>query len=131
MIDAVNTCRRFPDPTVILLDGFHRWTELVLAYPDLLKQCKFIFVPGIHDPGPGNLLPRPRLHHSVTSQVSTRIKNVVFTSNPCRIRYGTQQIVIFREDILSRMRRNTLIKPISSEIDDDRLHVRLSLSPHT
>jgi DNA polymerase epsilon subunit 2 len=78
----------------------------------------------MNDPGPGNILPRPKIPDFFTSKLITQFKNVVFTSNPCRIRYCTQEIVIFRENLLSRFQRNALVKPVSNEVDNDsRLHV--------
>lgn len=113
-----------------LLDGFNKLAEILMAHADLIHHSKFVFVPGMNDPGPGNLLPRPRIPNFFTSRFSSCIKNVLFTSNPCRIRYCTQEITILREDILARMRRNTLVKPVSSDIDDDRLHVSFHWKIH-
>ena len=94
-----------------------------MAHNDLIDRCRFIFVPGRNDPGPGNLLPRPKIPDFFVSRLTTRIKNASFVSNPCHIRYCTQEIVVFREDILSRMRRNVLIKPVADDLNDDRFHV--------
>lgn len=109
------------------LDGFNKLADLLLSHADLLESSKIIFIPGMNDPGPGNILPRPKIPDFFTSRFSNRIKNSIFTSNPCHIRYCTQEIIVFREDILARMRRNVLIKPIISELNDDRFHVSFSL----
>lgn len=41
-----------------------------------------------------------------------RVPNVHFATNPCRIKFFEQEIVIFREDLMSRMLRNLVgVKP--------------------
>ena len=39
--------------------GFHvEWCDLLMANEGLCGSCRFVFVPGPLDPGPGNILPR-------------------------------------------------------------------------
>ena len=49
-----------------------------------------MFVPGLGDPGPGAILPRPPLPDSLTADLRQQLPNALFTSNPCRIRHFTQ-----------------------------------------
>lgn len=35
-----------------------------------------------------------------------KVPNITFGSNPCRIRYFSQEIVVFREDMMGRLMRN-------------------------
>lgn len=83
------------------------------AVPGVLLQAgtKFVFVPGPGDPGPGNVLPRPPLPHVLTSDLREQLPNAVFGTNPCRIRYCTQELVLFRDDIEQRMRRQCMMPP--------------------
>jgi hypothetical protein len=42
----------------------------------------------------------------------TRVaKHVTLATNPCRIRYWTQEIVVFRFDSVSRLRRHCVVRP--------------------
>ena len=70
----------------------------------------YIFVPGPSDPyDVSNLiLPRRPLPNSLVKDVKAKLPKVTFASNPCRIMYKSQEIVIFREDLMSRMLRNTV-----------------------
>ena len=44
--------------------------------------------------------------------MKNRVPNVKFATNPCRIKFFEQEIVIFREDLMSRMLRNLVgVKP--------------------
>lgn len=45
-----------------------------------------------------------------------RIPNGVFTTNPCRIQYGTKEIVVLREDIVTKMCRNAIHFPSTDDI---------------
>jgi DNA polymerase epsilon subunit 2 len=38
-----------------------------------------------------------------------KVKHVTFASNPCRLRYYTQEIVLFREDLLKKMQRHLVV----------------------
>ena len=70
----------------------------------------FIFVPGPNDPfDVSNLvLPRRALPNSLVSGLKSKLPKVSFPSNPCRISYKSSEIVIFRDDLMSRMLRNTV-----------------------
>ncbi|KJE88954.1 DNA polymerase epsilon subunit 2 [Capsaspora owczarzaki ATCC 30864] len=83
--------------------------KLVAEFSQIKRKSRFVFVPGNNDPGPGNILPRPGLSASITEGFRELVPNVEFGSNPCRLRYCTQEIVIFREDLLSKMRRNCIL----------------------
>lgn len=85
--------------------GFNALTELLLSFP-LLLSSHFIFVPGPLDPWSSQTLPRPPLPTTFTSRLTARIPKARFVSNPCRIKYFGLEVVICREDIMSRMVRN-------------------------
>jgi len=90
--------------------------SLILEFPRLCNESHFIFIPGPNDPGSGNILPRPGLPRFFTQKLRDRIPHAAFPSNPCRIRYFAQEIVLFREDLLHTMRRHCLIAPACNSI---------------
>jgi hypothetical protein len=55
--------------------------------------------------GSGKLLPRVPLPEIVTAELALRVPGCVFTSNPCRIKLYSREVVIFREDICAKMRK--------------------------
>ena len=67
---------------------------------------------------------RPPLPPSVTERFRARVPNSVFQSNPCRIKYCTQEIVVFREDIINKMRRNCIWAPADDQGTSIDVHVR-------
>ncbi|XP_065563321.1 DNA polymerase epsilon subunit 2-like isoform X2 [Artemia franciscana] len=97
---------------------FKKLGEMISEHPQLVKNTKFIFVPGPHDPGFPAILPRPPLPKTLTDGLVQKVPNAIFSTNPCRIQYGTREIVIFREDLVTRMCRNCLHFPSNSDIPE-------------
>uniref|UniRef100_A0A674IMJ6 DNA polymerase epsilon subunit n=1 Tax=Terrapene triunguis TaxID=2587831 RepID=A0A674IMJ6_9SAUR len=88
---------------------------------------RFVFVPGPEDPGPGPILPRPPLAENITSEFRQQVPFSVFTTNPCRVQYCTQEIIIFREDLVNKMCRNCVRFP-STNLDIPNHFVKTILS---
>uniref|UniRef100_A0A8C3LCG3 DNA polymerase epsilon subunit n=1 Tax=Chrysolophus pictus TaxID=9089 RepID=A0A8C3LCG3_CHRPC len=88
--------------------------DIICEYPSIHKSSRFVFVPGPEDPGPGSVLPRPPLAENITQEFRQLVPFSVFTTNPCRIQYCTQEIIIFREDLVNKMCRNCVRFPSSS-----------------
>uniref|UniRef100_A0A671V7T5 DNA polymerase epsilon subunit n=1 Tax=Sparus aurata TaxID=8175 RepID=A0A671V7T5_SPAAU len=102
----------------------------------ILKNCcfvvcsvlsRFVFVPGPEDPGPGTILPRPPLADHITEEFRQRVPFSVFTTNPCRIQYCSQEIVIMREDLVNKMCRNCVRLP-NNNLDIPNHFVKTILS---
>ncbi|XP_022796492.1 DNA polymerase epsilon subunit 2-like [Stylophora pistillata] len=96
--------------------SFQAFAKLVAEFPPLIENSRFVFVPGPQDPGPGNILPRPPIPTVFTSAITEKIPMSVFTSNPSRIQYCTQEIIVFREDLVNKMCRNSI--NLSSDLKD-------------
>lgn len=88
--------------------------DLILGFPDLVEKSQFLFVPGSQDPGSANILPRPPLPSAVTVGVGERIPSAQFCSNPTRIQFCTQEMVIYCDDIMSKLCRNCVKFPSKS-----------------
>ncbi|XP_043258078.1 DNA polymerase epsilon subunit 2 [Colletes gigas] len=101
-----------------LKDGLKDLANLIMQYPDIKESSKFIFVPALEDVGSPKILPRSPLPKNLTADFRRDIPGAVFTTNPCRIQYCTKEIVVLREDILTKMCRNTLHFPREGNIYD-------------
>jgi DNA polymerase epsilon subunit 2 len=99
--------------------GFSALGDLLVQFPTILKASHFIFVPSSEDPFSTSSLPRKRIPKSITDKLVQRIlrgtggsmqmvEKLQFVSNPCRLVYFGQEIVIFRDDLMQRMLRNTV-----------------------
>ncbi|OQR90110.1 DNA polymerase epsilon subunit [Achlya hypogyna] len=91
---------------------------ILLKYPSLVEHSKFVLVPGPDDPGAASVLPRHPLPDMCTTDFLRKIPSATMASNPCRIRYFTKDIVILRDDLQAKMRRNCLM-PLEAAADDE------------
>uniref|UniRef100_A0A8C5QHH1 DNA polymerase epsilon subunit n=1 Tax=Leptobrachium leishanense TaxID=445787 RepID=A0A8C5QHH1_9ANUR len=110
-----------------LKDSFKNLADVICEYPSIHKSSRFVFVPGPEDPGPGFILPRPPIADHITEEFRQRVPFSIFTTNPCRIQYCTQEIVVFREDLVNKMCRNCVHFP-SSSLDIPTQFVKTILS---
>lgn len=101
--------------------------DLICQFKNLQEKCKFIFVPGKTDPAAADVLPRPPIPGHLTEVIRKKLgDNVIFTSNPCRIQYCTQEFVILRQDLVMKLCRNTLRFPETGDIPDHLTKTLLS-----
>lgn len=75
-----------------------------------------------------SVLPRKPLLSSFTARLQSKIPKVHLASNPCRLKFFGQEIVVFREDVMSRMLRNLVgVKP-DARNEDLKRYVRVLFS---
>lgn len=98
----------------LALETFQSLAEIISEYPLTANHSKFVIVPGSQDPGMGKILPKRPIPDIFREELKRRIPHISFASNPCRLRYYTQEIVIFRENLLRKMQRYSL-QPILSQ----------------
>ncbi|GIX94149.1 DNA polymerase epsilon subunit 2 [Caerostris darwini] len=107
-------------------DCFSQLGSLISEFPTLVENSQFVFVPGPNDPGLPHILPRPNIPVSFLGDFMKKVPKAIFTSNPCHLQYCTQDIVVFREDIISKMCRNSIYTPWEHEekVDIPNLFVK-------
>ncbi|XP_053620479.1 DNA polymerase epsilon subunit 2 [Plodia interpunctella] len=107
--------------------------DIINQFSRLKETCKFIFIPGRGDPAAANILPRPPIPNSITTDIRDKLgDSVIFTTNPCRIQYCTQELIILRQDLVMKMCRNSIHFPETGDIPDHLIKTLLSqcsLSP--
>ncbi|KAL2099287.1 hypothetical protein ACEWY4_005767 [Coilia grayii] len=94
-----------------LKESLKALADVICEYPSIHNNSRFVFVPGPEDPGPSAILPRPPLAEHITEEFRQRVPFSVFTTNPCRIQYCSQEIVVMREDLVNKMCRNCVRMP--------------------
>ncbi|KAK4804583.1 hypothetical protein SAY86_004400 [Trapa natans] len=102
---------------------FGKLGQMIDSHPRLKEQSRFLFIPGPDDAGPSTVLPRCALPNYITDEFRKYVPNAIFSSNPCRIKFYSQEIVFFRQDLLYRMRRSCLIPPSTEETNDPFKHL--------
>lgn len=92
-------------------------------YPKLCANSQFVFVVGANDPwsiGGISVLPRKPIPKSFVNRISRVCKDVIYASNPSRLSYFTQEIVLCRDDMIERLRRtNITIRKTAPEAADE------------
>ena len=105
-----------PQLIQIYQDNFDEFfAKLSKKYSEICKRATFVFVPSSDDPFSTLLLPKETIPISTEKHPSL---NIVFTSNPARIRYFTREIVFFRDDLMSRIQRNCIVLPNEGKFEE-------------
>lgn len=97
-------------------EGFRSLADLISQYPSVANHSRFIIVPGPNDSPAANILPRPELARELVSDLLSVVKFLSLATNPCRVQYCTQEMVLLREDIVTKLCRNTIHYPTSKDI---------------
>ncbi|XP_072320355.1 DNA polymerase epsilon subunit 2 [Eucyclogobius newberryi] len=94
-----------------LRESLRALADLICSHPSIHGGSRFVFVPGPEDPGPGGILPRPPLADYITAEFRERVPFSVFSTNPCRVQYCSQELVLLREDMVNKMCRSCVRLP--------------------
>lgn len=105
-----------------LRSKFSQLADLIDATFNLKNETDIVLVPDIEDPTTANILPRPPLPTCIVQDLLKKNKRVILATNPCRLQYCTQEIVVCRLDLLRKLCRNTIKFPDSGQLAD---HVSL------
>lgn len=104
-----------------IISAYNNLANVISSCPWLAQNAKFLFIPGPEDPIINNVLPQRPIPDQFTKDLRKKVKHITFASNPCRIRYFSEEIVLFREDLLKRMQRHTV--PIPKDDDASNKHL--------
>lgn len=119
-----------PLNTQVSLEHMDELADLIASYPLITRTTHFVLVPGPLDIAVNSALPRWPLLSSFVTRLQSRVPKVHFGTNPCRIRFFEQEIVIFRENLMARMLRNLVgVKP-NVHTDDLKRYVGGAHSMH-
>ncbi|CEG41728.1 dna polymerase epsilon [Plasmopara halstedii] len=98
-----------------LREYLEEFGNLILKYSGIAENSRFILVPGPNDPGSSRAFPRHPLPDLCTRELIRKVPNITCSTNPCRIRYYTQDIVIFRDNLQQKMQRHAILPHRPSE----------------
>lgn len=94
-----------------LKENFTSLGRLLKKYPSIIESSDIILVPGPHDIGTGNSLPRAGIPLPLVQGLKEIVPNVILASNPCRIRFRGSDLVFFRADIQQKLRGLCILPP--------------------
>ncbi len=87
-----------------LREAFAALGRLLSAHAALRAGSRFLLVPGPGDAGDLGSLPRPPLPAAVAGGLLAAAPHAQLCSNPCRVRHGGRELVLFRSNASRRMR---------------------------
>ncbi|SCU83614.1 LADA_0C12508g1_1 [Lachancea dasiensis] len=107
-ISATTAYKNNFDALALLLSNFER----------LINESTFVFVPGPNDPwtsmvslGTTGIWPQRPISSKFAQRVSRVCKKVIWASNPARIVYLSQELVLVRDDMNGRFKRHNILFP--------------------
>lgn len=106
----------------LLRSKFAQLADIIDLTFTLKNETDIVLVPDIEDPTSANILPRPPLPNFVVQDLLKKNKRVVLATNPCRLQYCTQEIVVCRMDLLRKLCRNTIKFPETGQLADHVSH---------
>uniref|UniRef100_A0A9J8BFB5 DNA polymerase II subunit 2 n=1 Tax=Cyprinus carpio carpio TaxID=630221 RepID=A0A9J8BFB5_CYPCA len=104
-----------------LKESFKALADLICEYPSIHKSSRFVY--NVRTVSAD----RPPLAEHITEEFRQRVPFSVFTTNPCRVQYCSQEMVVIREDLVNKMCRNCVRLP-SSNLDIPSHFVKTILS---
>ncbi|KAG8827357.1 DNA-directed DNA polymerase epsilon, subunit B [Serendipita sp. 401] len=110
-------------------DSFTALGDLVAEFPSIRTSSHFLFVPGPGDPWSSDVLPRRPIPPAFINRLQAKLsKRAIFATNPCRVKFMGQEIVIYRHDLMGKMMRNLVgVKPDLESADLKRYLVQTIL----
>jgi DNA polymerase epsilon subunit 2 len=114
-----------PPIAIVLMGPFSKRTEdpyalktkfsalgtLLSSCERLKRETDLVLVPASEDPSAANILPRPPIPEHLVSSLRKQFPRLISVTNPCRLQYCTQQIVVCRADLITKFCRNTIKFP--------------------
>lgn len=86
--------------------------------PTLKKETDLVLVPAPDDPTAPVILPRIGLPENLCIDLKRLLPRTILATNPCRLQYCTQQIVVCRADLVTKLCRNTINFPDTGKLED-------------
>lgn len=118
-------------------NSFDSLASLLANFPALINYSTLIFVPGVNDPwgslvnlGTAGTWPQKPVPLRFTQRINRVCKKVVWGSNPTRIAYLSQEIVIVRDDVNGRFKRHNIVFPANEETDEEEGEYSIATQPN-
>ncbi|VDM65616.1 unnamed protein product [Strongylus vulgaris] len=102
---------RQQDTMEALRIGFERLANQLNVFAPSFSSTHFVFVPGPDDPcfnmARSTALPRPHLP-GILFKYLEQLPNCLFATNPVRIQYASQEIIVIRNNLVEKMCRHAV-----------------------
>lgn len=114
--------------------NFDKLAEIVSKCPLVLNNCKLLLIPGSNDPwqstqslgkSSSSVLPQVPIPKVFVTRLERLFPkgSLILGWNPMRINYVSQEIVLFRDDMMNKLKRNDLV--FQSDLDMEKMQLEL------
>lgn len=111
---------------------FDNFAEMLSGFPLVVNKCKFVLIPGPNDPwqstfslGRSSLdaLPQTSIPRVFTTRLERLLPkgSLIYGWNTMRINYISQELVLFRDDIMNKFKRNDIIFQSDLDLENQAL----------
>lgn len=112
--------------------NFNALAATLSKYALVVQHCKFLLLPGVSDPSQStfslgrsssSLLPQAPIPLLFVTRLERLLPkgHLIMGWNPMRINYVSQEIVLFRDDVMNKFKRNDLILDHDIELGELRV----------
>ena len=100
-------------------NNFDSLAEMLSQFENIINHTHVVLIPGPHDPwvslcslGANGSLPQSSIPTHFSKRMNKICKNITWASNPTRIAYLSQEIVLFRDNFLELCKRHQILFPV-------------------
>ncbi|EAZ63626.2 DNA-directed DNA polymerase epsilon, subunit B [Scheffersomyces stipitis CBS 6054] len=119
--------------------NFDNFANILSNFPNVIKTCKLVLIPGKNDPWQStyslggsslNCFPQKSIPRLFVSRLERLLPkgNLILSWNPARISYLSQEIVILKDELMNKMKRNDIIFANDLEEEKENLEKVLAQS---
>jgi len=98
---------------------FDSLAAILEKFPVIAGNVSLVFIPGENDHWQTPLWPRQSIPKIFGNRINRVARSVKWASNPTRMVYLSQEIVLARDDLGARLRRNTVLFPVLNKDSED------------
>ncbi|CCG22948.1 Dpb2 subunit of DNA polymerase II (DNA polymerase epsilon) [Candida orthopsilosis Co 90-125] len=111
--------------------NFDQFAKMLSEYPNIVQRCKIVLIPGDNDPWQStyslgssclNTFPQASIPKVFVNRLENLLPrgNLILAWNPTRLSYLSQELVIIKDKLMSKFKRNDLMFPLElDQIHDD------------
>lgn len=109
-------------------NNFDSLADLLSQFENIINYTHLVFIPGPNDPwtsisslGANGILPQKPIPTFFTKKMNRVCKHITWGSNPTRIAYLSQEIVIYRDNTIELFKRHQVVFPVIEQERENEL----------
>ncbi|KAI5961857.1 DPB2 [Candida pseudojiufengensis] len=115
----------------IYKSNFDQLSHILNDFPNIVSNCKIVLIPGNNDPWQSsyssgssysNIYPQSSIPKVFINRLEKLLPrgNLILAWNPTRINYLSQEILIFKDQLMNKFKRNDILFPVDLELEEQQ-----------